>query len=100
MIDAAGEERLQREARAAAKLKHPHIVAVYNVGRRDSTCFIVSDLVRGVSLAGWNYTSAASFGDSAEISAQIASALAYAHARGIVHRDLKPANVMLEFDSG
>lgn len=100
VVDADGEERFQREARAAAQLKHPHIVSVYDVGRHDATLFIVSDLVRGVSLAAWNRTSAPSFSDAAEITAQIADALAYAHARGVVHRDLKPANVMLEFDQG
>lgn len=97
-IDADAEERFQREARSAAQLKHPHIVSVHDVGRHHETLFMVSDLVRGVSLAEWLRSSPPGFRESAEVVAQIAEALAYAHAKGVVHRDLKPANVMLEID--
>jgi tRNA A-37 threonylcarbamoyl transferase component Bud32 len=88
-----------REARAAAQLRHPHIVAVYEIGREDDIVFIVSDFVRGVTLSEWMKTQKPSVRESAEVCALVAEALHHAHERGVVHRDLKPSNIMIDEDA-
>ena len=90
------EERFLREARAAAQLHHPGIVAVHDVGREEETLYIVSELVRGVSLAERLRDARPGFREAAELVAQVSDALAYAHRRGVVHRDVKPSNILLE----
>jgi predicted Ser/Thr protein kinase len=91
--------RFRREAQAAASLSHPNIVAVFDTGAEDDIWFIVMEYVAGrtlkdlVSVDGPLHPARA-----AEISADVASALASAHARGLVHRDVKPGNVMLATD--
>jgi formylglycine-generating enzyme required for sulfatase activity len=87
-----------REAQAAAQLKHPNIVAVHEVGREDGTIYIVSDFVRGVTLASWLTGQQPTQKEAAELCAKIADALHHAHQAGVVHRDLKPSNVMLDRD--
>ena len=82
--------RLRREARTLASLNHPHVAAIYGLEEFDGTDFLVLELVDGQHPAGPLPIAAA-----LRIGAQIAEALATAHARGIVHRDLKPANVMI-----
>jgi Tol biopolymer transport system component len=83
--------RFEREARAIAALNHPHICSLYDVGPN----YLVMELIEGDTLAARLRRGALAPVDVARYGAQIASALAEAHARGIVHRDLKPANVML-----
>lgn len=77
-------ERLLREARAAAALNHPHIVAVHDIGEANSMPFFVMELVNGPSLAN---IITPEFPRIIEISSQICSALEHAHANSIVHRD-------------
>ncbi|TWT95801.1 Serine/threonine-protein kinase PrkC [Botrimarina colliarenosi] len=89
-------EQFLREARSAAQLSHPNIVPVHEVGRDGDVVFIVSDLVRGVSVRDYLTTGRPSFREAAEIGAAIADGLEHAHRRGVVHRDLKPSNVMLD----
>lgn len=89
-------EQFFREARAAAQLRHPNIVPVHEVGREKDTLFIVSDLVRGVSLADRLSSSLPDSRETAEMMAIIADALHYAHEQGIVHRDLKPSNILID----
>jgi tRNA A-37 threonylcarbamoyl transferase component Bud32 len=85
-----------REARAAAQLRHPHIVAVYEIGREGDTVFIVSDFVRGDTLSEWMKTQPPSVREAAELCVMVAEALDHAHDRGVVHRDLKPSNIMID----
>lgn len=85
--------RIDREARAAAALNHPHLVTVYDVGRDENGPFLVMELVEGPTLAAAGTRLAS--GEAVQIGAQLADALAVVHAAGIVHRDIKPANVLM-----
>jgi serine/threonine protein kinase len=94
------EERFVREARAAGNLKHEGIVTVHEVGRHDGTLYIVSDFVHGVNLAEWLSARRPDFREAAQMLAQVAEAIGYAHRLGVVHRDLKPANIMVHVPAG
>lgn len=95
-LDSAEAQQFLREARSAAQLRHANIVPVHEVGREGDTIYIVSDYIRGKSLARRLEAGPFSQRDAAAIAAKLADALAHAHAAGVVHRDLKPANVMLD----
>src|SRR5262249_50702599 len=71
------------------------IVPVYEVGRSETFPYIVSDFVEGVTLAEALSAGRFGFRESADLIAQVAEALDYAHKMGVVHRDLKPSNIML-----
>jgi hypothetical protein len=89
-------ERFRREARAAAGLSHPNIVAVFDSGSDDGTNFIVTELVEGETLAErLRRDGPMPPADAVAVAVDIARALAAAHARGLIHRDIKPGNVML-----
>lgn len=83
--------RFAREARVAAAVTHPHVVAVYDVGVDDDGAYLVMELVDGPSLRDATVPA----DQVAEIGAQVASALAALHAAGVVHGDVKPANILL-----
>ena len=89
------EQEFIKEARQLAQLKHPGIVTVFDVGVDDGRCFIVSDFLEGVTLQNWLKQARPAWPESARIVAEIADALAHAHANRTVHRDLKPGNVIL-----
>ncbi|MBI4264924.1 MAG: tetratricopeptide repeat protein [Acidobacteria bacterium] len=91
-------ERLEREARAAAALNHPNILAVHDIGTHEGIPYIVMERVQGETLAERLRRERPSLDWSLGVGAQIADALAAVHARGILHRDLKPGNVMLTHD--
>src|SRR5262249_25306634 len=96
-------ERVQRflgEARAAARLMHPHVVAVFDSGQDGSHHYIASAFVPGQPLSQAVRDRPKGFAarEAAEIVCKLAEALAYAHREGVVHRDVKPANVMLRDD--
>jgi serine/threonine protein kinase/formylglycine-generating enzyme required for sulfatase activity/tetratricopeptide (TPR) repeat protein len=90
-------EAYLNEARTLARLDHPNIVPVYDLGHtEDGLCFVVSKLIEGDNLAVKLNRDRPSFRDSAELVAAIAEALHYAHTRGLVHRDIKPANILID----
>ncbi len=89
--------RMLREARAAAGLTHPNIVAVYDVGEHDGVPFIAMELVLGKTLRS-SIGRDLPQGERLELLLQVALALAAAHASGVVHRDVKPENVMVRED--
>ena len=91
-------QRLEREARAISALDHPHICSLYDIGIENGTNYLVMQFVTGETLADRLVRGAMPAGEVASVAAQIAEALAAAHAHGIVHRDLKPGNVMLTRD--
>ena len=90
--------RFEQEARAAAALNHPNIVAIYDVGFEGSTPYIVSELLEGKNLRQRLAEGVIPVREAADYALQIANALAAAHDRHIVHRDLKPENLFLTHD--
>jgi beta-lactam-binding protein with PASTA domain/tRNA A-37 threonylcarbamoyl transferase component Bud32 len=89
-------ERFRREAQAAANLNHPNIVGIYDWGQERGTYFIVMEYVEGRSLRDLiRAQGALPPAQVAEIGAEIAGALAFAHRSGVVHRDVKPGNVLM-----
>lgn len=93
--------RFRREAEAAAALRHPGIVPVYEVGEVDGQSFFAMEYVEGPSLARIISELGARSSEFARMARWIkgiAEAIGHAHAHGIVHRDLKPANILIELD--
>jgi eukaryotic-like serine/threonine-protein kinase len=99
MCRGAGSElRLQRvmhEAEAAARLSHPNIVTLYDVGHAEGGPYLILELLRGETLARRLMGPRLSPDEALRIATQIAAGLAHAHQHGVVHRDLKPGNVFL-----
>ncbi len=86
-----------REAQTAAKLDHPHIVPVYDVGAMpDGRVFVVSKFIEGQDLERTVQRQRLPFAEVALLVAQLAEALHYAHTQGLVHRDVKPANILID----
>src|SRR5262245_60519703 len=92
-------QRFEQEARAAAALNHPNILAVHDIGQHDGVAYIVSELLEGETLRDRLTSGALPVRKAVDCAVQIAHGLAAAHERGIVHRDLKPENVFLTADS-
>ncbi|MBU6330101.1 MAG: Stk1 family PASTA domain-containing Ser/Thr kinase [Acidobacteria bacterium] len=89
-------ERFRREAQAAANLNHPNIVAVYDWGQQFGTYFIVMEYIDGRPLSEIVHTEGPLHPNrAAEITADVAAALAFAHRNGVVHRDVKPGNILI-----
>ncbi|MGE5199275.1 MAG: protein kinase domain-containing protein [Rhodospirillaceae bacterium] len=98
VADATARARLLREARLASKLNHPHICTVYDVGEDQGRAYIAMELIEGQSLSDRLHRGALPIPEVLRYGAQMAGALAHAHARGVVHRDFKSANVVVTPD--
>lgn len=94
----AERSRFRLEAESAAKLHHPNIVQVYDVGQYNGIDFISMEFVAGGSLDKRLHDESFSIHGTAKLIATVATAIHFAHQRGIVHRDLKPGNILLEND--
>jgi predicted ATPase len=91
--------RFEKEARAAGALNHPNIVTIYELGEVNGACYIAMELVTGETVRELLASGPIPFRKAVAIAAQIADALARAHAIGIVHCDLKPENLMVSGDT-
>ncbi|MCZ7685068.1 MAG: protein kinase [Sandaracinaceae bacterium] len=89
-----GRARLLREAQAMAKLSHPHVVTVYDVGPHEDGIYVAMELVDGTSLRSWLATAPRE--EALDVFLQAGRGLAAAHAAGLVHRDFKPENVLVD----
>ncbi len=92
------EERLLKEAEAAARLSHPNLVTLHDVGRAEQGPYLVLELLRGETLHDRIDRGLVPPREAVRIAAEVARALAHAHAAGVLHRDLKPSNVFLTED--
>ena len=98
---AADQQRMRRfvqEAKAASSLNHQNIITIYEIGETDSTRFIATEFIDGVTLRQQLRRHRLTVSEILNIGIQIATGLAAAHEAGIVHRDLKPENVMVTDD--
>ena len=93
--DPSFAERFTREAKALAKLNHPHIVTLYEFGQTEGIFYFLMEFVDGVNLRQLQGASRVTPEQALAIVPQICDALQYAHQRGIVHRDIKPENILL-----
>ncbi|HEX4036100.1 MAG TPA: protein kinase [Solirubrobacteraceae bacterium] len=99
--DADHIERFRREARAVAKLQHPHIVTVLDSGEHEDMPFIVLEYVEGETLkARIQRVGRLTVTEALAFAIEIARGLEAAHARGIIHRDVKPQNILLDSEGG
>ncbi len=88
--------RFRTEAEASARLQHPHIIQIYEVGEADGQPYLAMEYVEGGSLAAWLNGKPQPPRAASSLVATLAVAVHHAHQRGIVHRDLKPANILLQ----
>jgi len=101
LLNAPGRriERLRHEARAIARITHPHICTLHDVGEDGSAIFLVMEYVEGVTLAARLEDGPLPLAPALRVAIQIADALDHAHRHGVVHADLKPGNIMLARDT-
>ena len=96
-LGAEAAERLKREAQAMARLRHPNVVAIHELGEADGRLFCAMELVDGVTLRTW-LEQPRRWRDTLDLLLAIGRGIAAAHAAGLVHRDIKPDNVLVTRD--
>jgi serine/threonine-protein kinase len=89
------EARFLREAKAAGRLTHPHIITIHDFGEEGDLAYMAMELLKGTELRARMLQGAIPIREAIEIAAQVADGLGYAHEHGVVHRDIKPSNIML-----
>jgi len=89
-------KRFRREAEAAARLEHPGIVPIYEVGEREGSCYFSMKFVEGGQLDDVVRRESMSIRQAAELIAKVARTVHYAHEHGVLHRDIKPGNILLD----
>ncbi len=89
-------ERFTREGRALARLQHPNIVSVFDIGETRGYCWLLMEYVDGVNLRQVMQSGSLSPKDALQIIPGVCAALEYAHGQGVLHRDIKPENILLD----
>ena len=100
VANARDRERFLREARSAARLRHPNICPIYEVGSHGDLPYIAMGYIEGATLRDWAKRTRPKPYQAAQMVARLARAVGYAHTHGVVHRDIKPANVMVDAETG
>ncbi len=95
MLTPDAELRFQREAQVVARMDHPAIVTVYDIGRHEGSLFFVMPVIGGTNLRVLLRERSLRLGDVVDLASQVADALDYSHSQGVVHRDIKPENIMV-----
>ncbi len=93
---ADAQTRLLREAQALARLSHPHVVSVYDVGRHEGQVYIAMEFIQGQTLGDWLEGAERPWTDILRVFVDVASGLQAIHELGFVHRDVKPENVLID----
>jgi eukaryotic-like serine/threonine-protein kinase len=99
-IASSDPARVAREAQAAARLNHPGIVTLYELGSENGRALLVSELVEGATLSELARCGDLSDREVAEFGADVCEALGHAHEHGVIHRDVKPQNIIVRVDDG
>ncbi len=95
---ARAQARLLREAQAMARLAHPNVAVVHDVGTHEGDVFVAMEFIRGATLHGWLRDQPRTWREVVDVFMQAGRGLAAAHAAGLVHRDFKPSNAMIGDD--
>jgi len=95
VTDKHSKKRLLKEARAIAKVDHPNICPIYEVGEENGQSFIVMQYVEGQNLSARSKSRPLLLKETLDVATQVANALLEAHGRGVIHRDIKPQNIIL-----
>ncbi|MEE9384051.1 MAG: serine/threonine-protein kinase [Nannocystaceae bacterium] len=98
LVDDNAQERMLREAQAMARLSHPNVVHVYDVGTHGEDVYLAMEFVHGTTLGSWLESGRRTPKEILEVFGQAGRGLAAAHAADLVHRDFKPSNVLLSLD--
>ncbi|WP_372365656.1 protein kinase [Candidatus Uabimicrobium sp. HlEnr_7] len=93
-----GRNRFMREARATAKLNHPHIICVHDIGEHNDRNFFTMDYIEGYSFKEYYTREKVTIKNILHLFMQVCDAIHYAHEQNVIHRDIKPSNIMIKND--
>jgi len=99
-LDSNLDARLRRESRLLARIRHPSVIAIYDVGVSGDNVFVAMELVRGTTLSSWLQAAPRSWREIVEVVRRAADGLSAAHEAGVLHRDVKPDNILIETRDG